>query len=105
MSESYTYELMPSAIHDLDGIMEYIAGKLCAKDSALALLDEIESAIVNACQFPEAAPSVNDALLRIKGYRKLIVKNYIVFYIPDTEMRKLNVMRIMYFAQDYLKEL
>ncbi|MEG1514696.1 MAG: type II toxin-antitoxin system RelE/ParE family toxin [Clostridia bacterium] len=105
MSDVYTYELMPSAILDLDGIMDYITVQLCAKDSAIALLDEIEEAIVGACRFPEAAPPVNDVLLKRKGYRKLIVKNYIVFYIPDDANRKLNVMRVMYFARDYLKEL
>lgn len=105
MSEPYTYELMPSANLDLDGIMEYIAIQLCAKDSAIALLNEIEEAIEQACSFPEAASPVNDPTLRHRGYRKLIVKNYIVFYIPDEANRKLNVMRIVYFAQDYMKEL
>ena len=62
-------------------------------------------AIQSACGFPKAAAQVNDMLLKSKGYRKLIVKNYIVFYIPDDEIRKINVMRVMYYAMDYLKEL
>jgi len=105
MNEPYGYDLMPSAIEDLDGIAEYIALQLSAKESAIRLLNEIESAIVAACAFPYAAPPVNDELLKRKGYRKLIVANYIVFYIPDDERRKLNVMRVVYFAKDYLKEL
>ena len=105
MSEPFAYELMPSAIRDLAGIAEYIAVQLSAKDSAVRLLNEIEKAIVAACAFPHAAPSVNDALFRQKGYRKLIVANYLIFYIPDDEKRKLNVMRVVYFAKDYLKEL
>lgn len=105
MNEAYAYELMPSAIHDLSGILEYISVELCAKESALGLLGEIETAIENACRFPQAAPQINDELLKQKGYRKLIVKNYIICYLPDDEKRKLNVMRIIYFAKDYLKEL
>jgi plasmid stabilization system protein ParE len=105
MSEPYAYELMPSAIRDLDGIAEYIAVQLSAKDSAIRLLNEIEEAIIAACTFPYAAPSVNDELLQQKGYRKLIVSNYLVLYIPDDEKRKLNVMRVVYFAKDYLREL
>ena len=101
----YSYELTPSAVRDLEGIAEYVTIQLCAKESALALLDEIEAAIVAACRFPEAAPLVTDALLARKGYRKLIVKNYLVFYIPDHNARTINVMRVMYFAKDYLREL
>ena len=65
----------------------------------------MEEAIIAACRYPQAAPAVNDKLLRSKGYRKLIVKNYIVLYIPDDESRVLNVMRVVYYARDYLKEL
>lgn len=105
MNVPYRYKLTPSAIQDLDDIAAYIAVKLCAEDSAVELLNEIEDAIVSACGFPQAAPLVNDVLLRSKGYRKLIVRNYIVLYIPDDEAHILNVMRIVYFARDYLKEL
>lgn len=105
MSKDYTYEITPSAIDDLDRMMHYIAIQLCAKDSAMNLLDEIQSAIEKACCFPMAAPLVNDVLLKAKGYRKIMVKNYIVFYIPDEDKRRLNIMRILYFAKDYLKDL
>lgn len=105
MNKAYTYELTPSAVNDLKEAMEYISLQLCAKDSAIALLDEVQSAIEHACLFPQAAASVNDPLLKRKGYRKLVVKNYIILYIPDHQRRKLNIMRIVYFARDYLKEL
>ena len=104
MSE-YRYELTPSAVRDLESIAEYVSIQLGAKESAIALLNEIEAAIVAACRFPESAPPVADELLARKGYRKLIVKNYIAFYIPDHEAQKISVMRVMYFARDYLREL
>ena len=105
MIKPYRYKLTPSAIRDLDDIAAYIAGQLYAEDSAIELLNQIEGAILSACDFPQAAPAVNDALLKSKGYRKLIVKNYIILYIPDDEARVLNVMRVVYFAKDYIKEL
>lgn len=101
----YAYRLMPSAIRDLQEVGDYIAKELYAPESAEALLNEIETAISAACEFPLSLPSINDALLRVKGYRKIIVKNYIVFVIPDQERKILNVMRVMYYARDYLKEL
>lgn len=101
----YTYKLMPSAVQDLQEIGDYIANQLHAPDSAIHLLDEIESAIKTACEFPLSLPMINDSLLRMKGYRKIIVRNYIAFALPDQEHQILNIMRVMYYARDYLKEL
>ncbi|MDD3336343.1 MAG: type II toxin-antitoxin system RelE/ParE family toxin [Eubacteriales bacterium] len=105
MIKPYRYKLTPSAVQDLDDIAAYIAIQLYAEDSNVQLLNEIESAILSVCDFPQTAPPVNDALLKGKGYRKLIVKNYIILYIPDDEACILNVMRVVYYAKDYLKEL
>lgn len=105
MSNAYGYVLMPSAVKDLEGIMDYISYSLHAPDSAINLLNEIESAIESACDFPMALPPVNDELLRAKGYRKIVVRNYIVFVLPDGSQRTLNIMRVLYHGQDYLKAL
>ena len=101
----YTYRIMPAAVRDLRDIADYIANDLSAPESAVGLLNEIEAAIESACAFPMSLPAIHDELLRMKGYRKIIVKNYIVFMLPDQERELLNVMRVMYHARDYLKEL
>ena len=105
MNESYTYYLTPAAMEDLDGALSYIAHRLHAKDSAIRLLDKIQDAIESACRHPHATTPVNDVLLKARGYRKLIEGNYIILFIPDDEQRVLNVMRVVYYAKDYLKEL
>ena len=105
MNEPYTYTLTPSASQDLDDALRYISEKLCAKESALRLLDSIQAAIEKACRFPHAITPVNDKLLKARGYRKLIVGNYLVLLIPDDQKRVLNIMRVVYFAKDYLREL
>ena len=101
----YTYQLTPSAIEDLQEIGDYIAKQLHAPESAVNLLREIEAAVAAACAFPLSLPEINDPLLRMKGYRKIIVKNYIAFVLPDQEQQILNVMRVLYSARDYMKEL
>ena len=101
----YTYRLTPSAVRDLQEIADYIALELCAPESAVVLLNDIEAAIEHSCDFPLSLPTIQDELLRMKGYRKIIVKNYIIFVLLDPENEVLNVMRVMYHARDYLKEL
>ena len=98
----YTYRMTPSALRDLQEIADYIALQLYAPESAAELLAEVEHAIEAACEYPLSVPPVGDALLRIKGYRKIIVRNYIVFVIADQENEQLNVMRVMYHARNYL---
>ena len=41
----------------------------------------------------------------MKGYRKILVNNYIVFVLPDQKSEVLNVMRVLYHARDSFKEL
>ena len=101
----FRYHLMPSAVQDLQDIGDYIANTLHAPESAIDLLNEIESAIQNACAYPHSLPMIRDELLRKKGYRKIIVKNYLIFALLDQENETLNVMRVMYYARDYFKEL
>ena len=101
----YTYRLTPSAVHDLQDIADYISEQLRAPESAVNLLNEIEAAIERACAYPLSLPMINDELLRRKGYRKIIVKNYLVFVLPNPRDEILSIMRVMYSARDYLKEL
>lgn len=105
MNKPYRYEVMPSALKDIDGIMNSISAQLYAKDAALNLLNEIESSITLACENPYAASAVQEPALARKGYRKLIVKNYIVFYIPDDAQGIIHIMRVIYAARDFMKEL
>ena len=48
---------------------------------------------------PERCPKPKDLALAVKGYRYLIVKNYLVFYviIGDT----VQIRRILYARRDY----
>ena len=101
----YQYRLMPSAVQDLQEIADYIAEQLSAPESAIRVLKKVEVAIRSDCAFPLSLPLVKDDLLRMKGYRKILVDNYIVFVLPDQKNEALNVMRVLYYARDYFKEL
>lgn len=40
-------------------------------------------------------------ILIIKGYRKLIIDNYILFYLVDEENKQVTIMRVLYGKQKY----
>jgi len=101
----YKYIMMPAALKDLQEIGDYISDTLYAPESASALLSDIRDAIQRACLFPLSLPKAQHELLNPLGIRKIIVRNYIVLVIPDEAARELNVIRVLFHAQDYVKQL
>lgn len=53
------------------------------------------------CDFPYSGRLVTDDILASKGYRKLVVKNYIVFHLIDENEKQVVIMRILYGARKY----
>lgn len=51
--------------------------------------------------FPYSGSVLLDEFLKSKGYRKLIVDNYIVFYLVNELEKQVVIMRILYGAQNY----
>ena len=51
--------------------------------------------------FPFSCNYVADEYLRVKGYRKLIVDNYIVFYLIEEEKDQVIIMRVLYGKQKF----
>ena len=84
-------------------IAAYIAVDLCAPVSAKRLMEKLRDAFRRACGFPNSLPSVNDDFFRSKGYRKMIVDNYVAFVLIDEKNETISVVRVLYYAQDYQK--
>ena len=100
-NNNYSLKFTPIALQDLDEIFSYISTKLFAESSALKLIDNIENSIMKISHFPFSCNLVLDEPLKSKGYRKLIVDNYIVFYLVNEEKKQVIVMRILYGASNY----
>lgn len=84
---TYIYET------DLFNILDYIASDNI--DAALAFNDKIEKLISPLNHFPFKGAIDKDPNLRLKGYRKLIVGNYIIFYIPYPDDEIVYIHRIL----------
>ena len=69
------------------------------------LMLAFQKAFEGACRFPQSIPPVTDPKLYGKGYRKIIVKNYIAFVLLDHEKESVDIMRVVYYSRDYRKML
>ncbi|WP_290793217.1 type II toxin-antitoxin system RelE/ParE family toxin [Halomonas sp.] len=101
MENKYRVIIVPIAEEDLDDIFYYIALELNNKSAAEKLIDQISNKILRLQDFPFSCSLVEDPYLKDKGYRKLIVDNYTVFYIVNEADKQAVVMRVLYSRKKY----
>lgn len=91
----------PEAKKDLYEIFRYISEELFSPQSALKLLDEIESEILGLKTMPKRFPLISDEAFADKGFRLMPVKNYLVFYVVDEQTKTVNILSVMYNRRDW----
>jgi plasmid stabilization system protein ParE len=99
----YRIDISEPAENDLYDIIRYIDAQLSAPMSALKMAETIEETLAGLADMPYAYPQVVDERLASRGYRKLIVKNYIVFFTINEKRKIIDVERILYARRDWLQ--
>ena len=100
-NNNYSIKITPKADEDLEKIYSYISRELFSKQAVESLLDKIEEKIMRLREFPFLCNYVDDEFLGNQRYRKLIIDNYIVFYLADTQKEQVIIMRVLYGRQKY----
>lgn len=100
---AYEIKITEDAAEDLDEIVGYITNVLKNPIAANNFLTEIEENYSVLSSAPESFAYCNDQRLRMLGYRKIPVKNYIVFYKTDNDAKIVYIMRIIYGRREYTK--
>ena len=95
--ETYKVKIFPTAKQDLEEVIGYL--NTLSPDAASKYYDLLVEEIASLSKMPERCPKPKDLALAVKGYRYLIVKNYLVFYviIGDT----VQIRRILYARREY----
>jgi toxin ParE1/3/4 len=88
--------LTEQADNDLRNIYEYIAFTLLELKIAAGQLERIEKGILSLDEMPERFRVFEKESWHSRGLRQMPVDNFIVFYIPKTEDKTVNVIRVMY---------
>ncbi len=91
---NYNIEYSAKAQSDLDEIYRYIAFSLMSPDVAANVYREIVNNIRSLESMPMRNPLIDEEPWKSRGLRKLIVKNFIVFYTAYESSVK--IVRIMY---------
>ena len=95
--ETYKVKIYPTAKQDLLEIIDYL--NTLSSTAALRCYDLLTEEIASLSHMPERCPRPKDLALAAKGYRYLIVADYLVFYmvVGDT----VQIRRILYSRRDY----
>ncbi len=87
--------------HDLDGVIRYIALALDNKSAATALLDAMDRCFDDLGRTPLMYEVCRDPHLRELGYRRAVIRSYIVVYKVDDTARRVTILRLFHGRQDY----
>ena len=103
MDTKYKVKLSLAADNDLDEIFSYISNTLFAEQTAKNLMLEIHEMILSLDKMPKRYSYSPDPALAERGYRRIIVKKYVILYLIDEENKIVNVARVFHGSMDYAK--
>ena len=95
--ENYKIKIFPRAKQDMEEVIDYL--NTLSPDVALKYYDLLVEEIAGLSQMPERCPRPKDFALAARGYRYLIVKNYLVFYVIAGDT--VQIRRILYARRNY----
>ncbi|MDO4960220.1 MAG: type II toxin-antitoxin system RelE/ParE family toxin [Prevotellaceae bacterium] len=94
--DKYEVMLYPKAFRDIEDIYTYIALEKLSPENAKGQTDRIWNALRTLEQMPEAHQDRLVGRYAGRGYKQLIVDNYIVIYKIDKVARKVLVVTVQY---------
>ena len=95
--ERYKVKIYPPAQQDLQEIVDYL--NTLSPSAALRYYDKLTEETAGLSTMPERCPRPRDLALAAKGYRYLIVENYLIFYVVSGGT--VQIRRILYGRRDY----
>lgn len=98
--DKYRIKINPRAIRELDQIYEYIANEKLAPENAKGQIDRIKKAILSLDTFPQSHQERNEGRYAGKGYRQLLIDNYIVVFRIAEQGKAVYVITIQYHGRN-----
>lgn len=94
--DKYKVKITPRAIRELNSIYEYISKEKLAPENAKGQVDRIKTTILNLNTFPQSHQERNEGRYAEKGYRQLLIDNYIAIFRIDEASKIVYVVTIQY---------
>ena len=102
---SYKIIITPDAEADLFEIRNYIADTLLVPDVALNYIRAIRSEMEKLSYTASAIAPVDREPWHSLGIRKVVAKNFYIYYRPDENAHIVYILNVIYAKRDQLKAL
>ena len=94
--DKYTVKLLPRAFRDISSIYAYIANEKLSPSNAKGQTDRIKEAIKELGIFPQSHQERQEGRFAGKGYRQLLVDNYMAIFRIDVKEKIVYVVTVQY---------
>lgn len=101
----YEVTLTPQAAEHIRQIAFYVAHTLKEPETAKRLIDLFYEALRSLHFMPARHPLTEEEPWHGRGVRKMIVKNFFVYYLIEEDSRKVFVTAVVYARRDQLSAL
>lgn len=105
MGNKYEIKVTRQALEQMREIAHYISYDLMAPEAADILLDDLKASILKLSVLPKKYPLIEEEPWRSEGVRKIVVKNFLVYYWIDEEYNKVQVTAVIYSKRDQINQL
>ncbi len=98
--DKYKISIYPKAFKELDEIFKYIAIEKQSPENAKAQTDRIRQALQSLEVFPQSHQERLEGRYAKRGYRQLLIDNYIVIYKIDEVNKMVYIVTIQYAGRN-----
>ena len=100
MAGKYSFLFTASAQDDLDETLGYISEDLCNPSAAIGFLNKLEDTLSVICSFRLSGSLIDNKYVANKKVRKVVIGNYVLYYVPDQAKSEIDILRIIYSQRD-----
>ena len=98
--DKYHVRLYPRAFRDIENIYKYIMSEKLSPENAKKQTDRIIAAIESLEIFPESYQERLEGRFIGKGYRQLLIDNYLAIYKIDDKNKIVYIITVQYQGQN-----
>ena len=103
--DSYRITVTPDAEADLSELRDYIANVLRSPETARSYLHHLRKEIGSLSEMPARIKAIDEEPWHSRGIRKLIVKNFLVYFRIVEEEKMIYILNVIYARRDQLRVL
>lgn len=101
----YKVKITDTALQDLEEITNYIYRSSLDIKVTKDFIEGVKNKCKSLDTFPNGGSLPRDYVLKCAGYRFVIYKDYLIFYLVDEENKFVNVVAIFNSKKDYIRTL